>query len=98
MKEKDNPPNGTLVSIKPDNFNVYGVDFFADSLVFHVNGVKTFTYPRIDTEKKGQFPFDVAQYLLIDLQLGGTWVGEVDPTGLPVEMAIDWIRHYQLVD
>ena len=98
LKEKDNPPNGTIVSINPHEFNVFGVDFFSDSLVFHVNGVKTFTYPRIETDKKGQFPFDVPQYLLIDMQLGGTWVGEVDPTGLPVEMAIDWIRHYQLVD
>lgn len=96
LKEHDNPPNGTIVSINPNEFNVYGVDFFPDSLVFHVNGMKTFTYPRIDTEKEGQFPFDVDQYLLIDMQLGGTWVGEVDPTGLPVEMSIDWIRHYQL--
>lgn len=98
LKEDDNPPNGTIVSIRPDEFNVYGVDFWPDSLVFHVNGVKTFTYPRIDTDKEGQFPFDMEQYLLIDMQLGGTWVGEVDPTGLPVEMAIDWVRYYQLVD
>lgn len=96
LKEDDNPPNGKIVSIRPNDFNVYGVDFWPDSLVFHVNGVKTFTYPRIETDKKGQFPFDIAQYLLIDMQLGGTWVGEVDPTGLPVEMAIDWVRHYQL--
>ena len=92
----DNPPSGTIVSVKPDEFNVYGVDFWPDSLVFHINGVHTFTYPRIDTDHKGQFPFDVPQFLLIDMQLGGTWVGEVDPTGLPVEMAIDWVKHYQL--
>ena len=98
LNEKDNPPNGTIVSINPHEFNVFGVDFFPDSLVFHVNGVKTFTYPRIATDKEGQFPFDVPQYLLIDMQLGGIWVGEVDPTGLPVEMAIDWIKHYQLAD
>lgn len=95
LKEDKNPPNGTTASINPHDFNVYGVDFWPDSLVFHVNGVKTFTYPRIHTDKKGQFPFDIAQYLLLDMQLGGTWVGEVDPTGLPVAMTIDWVRHYQ---
>ena len=68
----------------------------SNSLVFHINGMRTFTYPRIETEHEGQFPFDMAQYLLIDMQLGGTWVGEVDPTGLPVEMGVDWVRHYQL--
>lgn len=95
LKEDKNPPNGTTASIHPNDFNVYGVDFWPDSLVFHVNGVKTYTYPRIETDKVGQFPFDIAQYLLIDMQLGGTWVGEVDPTELPVEMSVDWVKHYQ---
>lgn len=95
LNEDDNPPNGTIVSVRPNEFNVYGVDFYPDSLVFHVNGVKTFTYPKIETDKEGQFPFDIPQYLLIDMQLGGTWVGEVDSSGLPVEMTIDWVKHYQ---
>lgn len=95
LKEDKNPPNGAVASIRPNDFNVYGVDFWADSLVFHVNGVKTFTYPRVKTDQEGQFPFNIPQYLLIDMQLGGTWVGEVDPTGLPVEMIVDWVRHYQ---
>lgn len=96
LKQDKNPPNGTTASINPQDFNVYGVDFWPDSLVFHVNGVKTFTYPRIQTDQEGQFPFNIPQYLLLDMQLGGTWVGEIDPTGLPVEMAIDWVKHYQL--
>ena len=29
------------------------------------------------------------------LQLGGSWVGKVDPEDLPVEMAVDWVRFYQ---
>ena len=95
LQRDKNPPNGTTAPIRPNDFNVYGVDFWPDSLVFHVNGVKTFTYPRVDGGKDGQFPFDKPQYLLIDMQLGGTWVGEVDPTGLPVEMTVDWVKHYQ---
>ena len=95
LGEDKNPPHGSTATINPHDFNVYGVDFWPDSLVFHVNGIKTFTYPRIQTDKEGQFPFDISQFLLIDMQLGGTWVGEVDPTGLPVEMTIDWVRHYQ---
>ena len=62
LKEDKNPPNGTTASIHPNDFNVYGVDFWPDSLVFHVNGVKTYTYPRIETDKVGQVPFDIAQY------------------------------------
>ena len=92
---ENNPPHGGIAPINRDDFNVYGVDFWPDSLVFHINGKRHFAYPRIETEQEGQFPFDIAQYLLIDMQLGGTWVGAVDPTDVPVEMEVDWVRHYQ---
>ncbi len=61
-----------------------------------MNDRRTFSYPRIETDKDGQFPFnDQEFYLLLDMQLGGNWVGEVDPpNGLPVEMYIDWVRFY----
>ncbi len=68
---------------------------YADSLRLLINNVVTFTYPRIETELDGQFPFDAPFYLLIDMQLGGGWVGEVDPADVPVEMLIDRVRFYQ---
>ena len=92
---KDYPAHGGIAPIDPDGYNVYGVDIWSDSLVFYVNGVRTFCYPKIRTDEEGQFPFDVPQYLLIDMQLGGQWVGPVDAGDLPVEMQVDWVRHYQ---
>lgn len=92
---KDYPVHGGTAPIDPDGYNVYGVDIWPDSLVFHVNGVRTFCYPKIKTDEEGQFPFDVPQYLLIDMQLGGQWVGSVDAGDLPVEMQVDWVKHYQ---
>lgn len=91
-----NPRNGATGAIDRDGFNTYGVDMYPDSLVFHINGVKTFTYPKISTDKPGQFPFYQPQYMLIDMQLGGNWVGKVDPADLPVEMEVDWVRQYRL--
>lgn len=93
---KDNPPQGSTGMINRDDYNIYGVDMYPDSLVFFINGTRTFAYPRIETDKEGQFPFANRQfYLLIDMQLGGSWVGKVDPDDLPVEMEIDWVRFYQ---
>lgn len=92
---KDHPAHSATAPFDPDGYNVYGVDIWPDSLVFHVNGVRTFCYPKIKTDVEGQFPFDVPQYLLIDMQLGGQWVGPVDADDLPVEMQVDWVRHYQ---
>ena len=92
---KNNPPHGGTARIHPDDYNVYGVEMTADSLVFSVNGQRTFTYPKIETDREGQYPFDKPYYLLIDMQLGGSWVGKVDSNDLPIEMEVDWVRYYK---
>ena len=93
MKE---PKQGSTGSINPDGFNNYAVELHKDSLVFFINNKRTFSYPRIQTDKEGQYPFDKYKYyLLLDMQLGGSWVGKVEPADLPVEMEIDWVRFYE---
>lgn len=89
------PPHGGIGPIDPDDYNVYSVELHPDSLCFFINDSHTFTYPRIETDQEGQYPFDQPFYLLIDMQLGGSWVGSVDPVDLPVEMKVDWVRFYQ---
>lgn len=96
LHHADNPKNTGTAKIKPDDFNVYGVEIFEDKIVFTVNGVHNHTYPRINDGADGQFPFYQDYYLLIDMQLGGEWVGEVNPADLPVEMQVDWVKHYTL--
>lgn len=92
---KDHPVNGGTGLINKDDYNVYSVEMHPDSLCFFINETHTFTYPRIETDKEGQFPFTTPFYLLIDMQLGGTWVGSVNKEDLPVEMKVDWVRFYQ---
>ena len=92
---KDPKPGGTGI-INPGVFNTYAVEKYPDSLVFFINDRRTFAYPRIQTDKEGQFPFEKNKhYLLIDMQLGGNWVGPINPEDLPVEMEIDWVRFYE---
>ena len=93
---KDNPKHGSTGKIDPSSFNTYAVELYADSLVFFINNIKTFSYPRIKTDKEGQFPFSEHKYyLLLDMQLGGSWVGKVNEEDLPVEMEIEWVRFYE---
>ncbi len=90
------PKQGSTGLINWDDFNTYTVEMYPDSLVFFINDTRTFAYPRIETDKEGQYPFsDGPFYLLLDMQLGGGWVGAIDPKDLPVEMEIDWVRFYQ---
>ena len=96
LNQREYPKQGVTAPIRRDDYNVYAVEMYKDSVVFFINGQHTNTYPRIETELEGQFPFDKPYYLLIDMQLGGNWVGEIDPKDLPVEMHVDWVRYYQL--
>ncbi len=95
LGHKDNPPHSDTAPIDTAGFNVYGLSWYPDSLVFSVNGEDTFTYPRVEGVDRSQWPYDQPFYILIDQQLGGTWVGEIAPEDLPVNMIIDWVRVYQ---
>lgn len=91
-----NPKSGIVHPIDVKGFNVYAVELGNDTVKLFVNDVLTNAYPRIETDIEGQFPFsDSPFYLKIDAQLGGTWVGKVDPNQLPAEMVVDWVKFYQ---
>ncbi len=40
-----------------------------------------------------QWPFDQPFYIILSQQLGGSWVGEVNPEHLPVSMVIDYVKY-----
>lgn len=96
LKKDQTPPHGSTLGIDRDGYNTYAVEILPDSLVFSINGRTSFSYPRIDTTDKGQYPFGTPYYLLIDMQIQGAWVGKADPTQLPVEMQVDWVKFYEL--
>ena len=95
LDRTQDPVSSVTSPINTDDFNVYGVDMYPDSIVFHINGERTTCYPRINDGADGQFPYYRPQFLLIDMQLGGNWVGPVDPAQLPGEMEVDWVKHYR---
>lgn len=89
------PEQAHTYPISMNDYNIYGVDIYQDSLVFSVNRQRNFTYPRINTTKEGQFPFYQSYYLLLDMQLDSSWTGNVIKEELPAEMWIDWVRYYK---
>lgn len=98
LKEDNNPPHGSIGPIDRDGYNTYAVEILPDSLVFSINGKRTFAYPRIRTDKTGQYPFGTPYYLLVDMQIEGAWVGKANPAELPVKLMVDWIKVYKLND
>jgi len=79
-KSKRTPPSTATAPINPDDYNIYAVELDTDEVRFYVNGKQTFSYARVpEKESEGQFPFNRPYMLRIDMQLGGSWVGEVKP-------------------
>ena len=84
--------------IKKDDWNVYSVELYEDSVRFLINDKLTFTYRKEPEHGPRQFPYDRPMYLLIDMQLGGYWVGQVKPEELPYRYQIDYVRFYKKKD
>lgn len=80
---------------KQNDFHVFEVQLWPDEVKYYLDHILTFTYKKEANGGDNQFPYFKEWYLIIDMQLGGSWVGEVDPTQLPVEMEVDWVRYYR---
>ncbi len=91
MKNGKNPPQGGRGDIVQGEYNVYGLERTLDALIWSVNGKETFRYLRTDAHPL-QWPYTTPFYLLLDMQLGGDWAGDVDASTLPVRTYIDWVR------
>ncbi len=90
------PKHFNVTKVDFEEWNVYAVERYQDSLCFFVNDKLSHVYKRIETDLPGQFPFpDEPYYLILSSQLGGNWVGDIDPEQLPVKMEVDWVRFYE---
>jgi len=95
MKQKQNPPYSQTAKFNPDDYNIFGLEWYPNKLVFTINGLITHEYLKLEGVDAAQWPFDQPFYVMLDQQLGGGWVGEIDPDDLPAKVIIDWIRLYQ---
>ena len=77
-------------------FNVYSVEITSSEIIYYINNRKTFTYPRLEPEPEGQYPFDDYEYyMILSAQLGGHWIGPIEAEQLPVKMEVDYVRFYE---
>jgi len=90
------PKKSTTAKINPDDYNIYSVSWYPDKLVYAINGIKSYEYPKVPGAGTYQWPFDQPFYLLIDQQMEHEWPGKItNPEELPISMTVDWVRLYQ---
>lgn len=79
--------------IKNGDWNVYALEWTPEAIVYFVNGKETFRHNR-GADEGLKYPWTTPFYLMIDMQLGGNWVGGVNESTLPVAMHVDWVKFY----
>lgn len=76
-------------------FNNYQMRWDADRIVIGVNGVEYFTYLNPNNGDRTQWPFNAAQYLILNLAMGGDLGGAIDNAQLPEQMEVEYVRVYK---
>ena len=97
LRKRNRPSQVAYPRYNEGEYNTYGMERFHDSLVFFLNGKRTFNYPRYRNGDDGQFPFSQHDfYLILDAQLGRDRSPYIDTAKLPVELRVDYVRYYEV--
>ena len=84
----------TTISNETDDFHVYSVIWSEGQISFLVDDVRFYTYkPAVQDENT--WPFDLSQFLIMNVAIGGTLGGSIDPDFTESVMEIDYVRVYQ---
>jgi beta-glucanase (GH16 family) len=94
--QQTEPKKSATGKIDTTGYNVYSVSWYPDKLVYAINGIKSYEYPKVPGAGTYQWPFDQPFYLIIDQQMEHEWPGMItNPEELPISMTVDWVRLYQ---
>jgi len=76
-------------------FHVYAVQWEPDRLDFFVDGRQYFTF-RNEGTGPDAWPYDQAQFLILNLAIGGSWGGQkrIDDSIFPQQFCLDYVRVY----
>jgi beta-glucanase (GH16 family) len=90
-------PKGSNIQI-PDAenaYHVYAIEWTPEKIDFYVDDQKYFTFNNENSGFKA-WPFDQPFYIILNLAVGGGWVGNPDATSVfPAVMEVDYVRVYQ---
>jgi beta-glucanase (GH16 family) len=84
-----------------DDFHTFAMDWTKDAIEFFLDGR---SFHRFERHEEGRiathegWPFDKPYYLILNIAIGGTWGGAVDPAQYPCEMEVDFVRYYEILE
>lgn len=82
--------NTIIVDGVSDDFHIYTVEWSDEHILFLVDGEVYHTY-----ENNPDSPFNKDFFLILNVAMGGTFGGEIDPDFVESSMEVDYIRVFQ---
>ena len=84
------------------DFHEYGIDWYDDRIIWHVDGAEVGRVTRGEYEAMGgdwtAFSGAWPHYLIMNVAVGNPWTGDPDPTEPfgAQQLQVDWVRVYEL--
>ena len=85
----------THVAGADSEFHEYALEWLPGRMEFFMDGKSVYSTRKLPGETWKSWPFDQDFHLIINLALGGTLGGPIDPGALPARLAVDYIRVYK---
>ena len=80
----------TVITNASSNFHTYTLEWKPDEILFAVDDELYFTFPN-----DGSLPFNQDFFLIMNVAMGGTFGGEIDPNFNSSTLEVDYVRVYQ---
>ena len=75
-------------------FHVYALDWMPKKMVFSVDGVPFYTYSP-GTKNMDNWPYTEDQFIILNVAMGGSFGGAIEPSFIESTMEVDYVRVYQ---
>jgi len=82
------------ISTASTEFHEYAVSWNAERMIFYIDNIPYYTY-NPPTKTAATWPFDANQFIIMNLAMGGTFGGPVDPNLTSARFEIDYVRVYE---
>lgn len=81
----------------PGEYHTYGMEWTHEYVKAYFDGVQYYyaPNPKPDENDVTAWPFDKEYYIKLNLAIGGSWGGYIDPDFTTATYEIDWVRVYQ---
>lgn len=84
----------TDITDESDTYHVYSMIWSEEQISFYLDGARFYIY-RPESRNSNTWPYDKPQFLILNIAMGGSLGGDIDPTFTSSSMDIDYVRIYQ---